>query len=91
MKAGQDLFDVTATVLLTMRDVLRDHLPDALLVHGDTSTTLAAAMAGPFVGMYRWAMSRRVCEPITCAHPSRKSSIAKLSASSRDGILHRRV
>jgi UDP-N-acetylglucosamine 2-epimerase (non-hydrolysing) len=46
MKPGQDLFDVTAAVLTGMRDVLRTHKPDVLLVHGDTSTTLAAAMAG---------------------------------------------
>ena len=46
MKAGQDLYDVTASVLLGMRDVLRQHKPDALLVHGDTTTSLAAAMAG---------------------------------------------
>jgi UDP-N-acetylglucosamine 2-epimerase (non-hydrolysing) len=46
MQPGQDLFDVTAAVLLAMRGVLRDHRPDVLLVHGDTSTALAAAMAG---------------------------------------------
>jgi UDP-N-acetylglucosamine 2-epimerase (non-hydrolysing) len=46
MKPGQDLFDVTTSVLMGMRDVLRQHKPDALLVHGDTSTTLATAMAG---------------------------------------------
>lgn len=46
MQPGQDLFDITAAVLLGMRNVLREHKPDALLVHGDTSTTLAAAMAG---------------------------------------------
>jgi UDP-N-acetylglucosamine 2-epimerase (non-hydrolysing) len=46
MKAGQDLYDVTASVLLGMRDVLRLQKPDALLVHGDTTTSLAAAMAG---------------------------------------------
>ncbi len=51
MKAGQDLFDVTASVLLGMRDVLRQHKPDALLVHGDTTTSLAAAMAGFYAGV----------------------------------------
>ena len=51
MKPGQDLFDVTASVLTGMRDVLRAHMPDALLVHGDTSTTLAAAMAGFYLGV----------------------------------------
>lgn len=51
MQPGQDLFDVTAGVLLGMRNVLREHKPDALLVHGDTSTTLAAAMAGFYLGV----------------------------------------
>lgn len=51
MKPGQDLFDVTASVLLGMRDVLREHRPDILLVHGDTTTTLAAAMAGFYAGV----------------------------------------
>jgi UDP-N-acetylglucosamine 2-epimerase (non-hydrolysing) len=51
MKPGQDLFDVTSSVLTGMRDVLRTQKPDALLVHGDTSTTLAAAMAGFYLGI----------------------------------------
>ncbi len=51
MKPGQDLFDVTVGVLLGMRDVLRAQKPNALLVHGDTSTTLAAAMAGFYLGV----------------------------------------
>ncbi len=51
MKQGQDLFDVTASVLLGMRQVLREHSPDALLVHGDTTTTLAASMAGFYAGV----------------------------------------
>lgn len=51
MKAGQDLYDVTASVLLGMRDVLRLHKPNALLVHGDTTTSLAAAMAGFYAGV----------------------------------------
>lgn len=51
MTPGQDLFDVTAAVLKGMRDVLKAHQPDALLVHGDTTTTLAAAMAGFYSGV----------------------------------------
>ena len=51
MKPGQDLFDVTASVLLGMRDVLKEHKPDVLLVHGDTTTTLASAMAGFYAGV----------------------------------------
>jgi UDP-N-acetylglucosamine 2-epimerase (non-hydrolysing) len=51
MKPGQDLFDVTANVLLGMRGVLSQERPDALLVHGDTTTTMAAAMAGFYSGV----------------------------------------
>ena len=51
MRPGQDLFDVTAAVLLAMRGVLADHRPDVLLVHGDTTTTLAAATAGFYAGV----------------------------------------
>jgi UDP-N-acetylglucosamine 2-epimerase (non-hydrolysing) len=45
MKPGQDLFDVTQKVLLGMRGVLRDVKPDRVLVHGDTTTTLAVSLA----------------------------------------------
>jgi UDP-N-acetylglucosamine 2-epimerase (non-hydrolysing) len=45
MKAGQDLYDVTSRVLLGMRDVLKEAQPDIVLVHGDTSTSTAAALA----------------------------------------------
>jgi UDP-N-acetylglucosamine 2-epimerase (non-hydrolysing) len=55
MKAGQDLTDVTSAVLTGMRDVLRDHrpdnVPDIILVHGDTTTALATAMAGFYAGV----------------------------------------
>ena len=45
MKLGQDLYDVTSRVLLGMRDVLREAQPDVVLVHGDTTTSTAAALA----------------------------------------------
>ena len=45
MKQGQDLYDVTARVLAGMRDVLDAVKPDVVLVHGDTTTSMAAAMA----------------------------------------------
>ncbi len=45
MKAGQDLYDVTANVLLGMRGVLEDFQPDVVLVHGDTTTTSATSLA----------------------------------------------
>ena len=43
MKQGQDLYDVTARVLTGMRDVLKETRPDIVLVHGDTTTSTAAA------------------------------------------------
>lgn len=45
MKQGQDLYDITSRVLLGMRDVLIDCKPDMVLVHGDTTTSTAAALA----------------------------------------------
>jgi UDP-N-acetylglucosamine 2-epimerase (non-hydrolysing) len=45
MQQGQDLYDVTSRVLLGMRDVLDEVKPDIVLVHGDTTTSTAAALA----------------------------------------------
>lgn len=45
MKAGQDLYDVTSRVILGMRDILKEVKPDIVLVHGDTTTSTAAALA----------------------------------------------
>lgn len=45
MKQGQDLYDVTARVLVGLRDVLQEVKPDVVLVHGDTTTSMAAALA----------------------------------------------
>lgn len=45
MKEGQDLYDVTTRVLLGMREVLKKTKPDIVLVHGDTTTSTAAALA----------------------------------------------
>ena len=46
MKQGQDLYDITSRVLLDMRDVIKVCLPEILFVHGDTTTSTAAALAG---------------------------------------------
>lgn len=46
MKQGQDLYDITSRVLLGMRDVFKVCRPDILFVHGDTTTSTAAALAG---------------------------------------------
>ncbi|GFZ38894.1 non-hydrolyzing UDP-N-acetylglucosamine 2-epimerase [Bacteroides nordii] len=48
MKQGQDLYDVTSRVLLGMRDVLKEAYPDVVLVHGDTTTSTASALAAFF-------------------------------------------
>ena len=45
MKQGQDLYDVTARVLIGMRDVFKECKPDVVLVHGDTTTSTVAALA----------------------------------------------
>ena len=46
MKQGQDLTDVTARVLTGLRDVFKENRPDVVLVHGDTTTSMAGALAG---------------------------------------------
>ncbi len=51
MQAGQDLFDVTSRSMLGLRVVIAEHKPDILLVHGDTTSTLAGAMAGFYTGV----------------------------------------
>jgi len=45
MKQGQDLYDVTSRVLVGLRDVLKEVQPDVVLVHGDTTTSTASALA----------------------------------------------
>ena len=45
MTQGQDLSDITSKVLIGMRDVLKQYNPDIVLVHGDTTTSIAAALA----------------------------------------------
>ncbi|UCN00606.1 UDP-N-acetylglucosamine 2-epimerase (non-hydrolyzing) [Sulfurimonas sp. SWIR-19] len=45
MKSGQDLYDITAKVLLGMKNILAEFKPDIVLVHGDTTTTSAASLA----------------------------------------------
>lgn len=51
MKQDQDLFDVTSLILTGMRAVFKIHKPDAVLVHGDTTTTLATSMACFYAGI----------------------------------------
>lgn len=51
MQANQDLADITSRALVGIRNSLREVKPDAILVHGDTTTALAAAMAGFYAGI----------------------------------------
>jgi UDP-N-acetylglucosamine 2-epimerase (non-hydrolysing) len=51
MKPGQSLHDVTANVLLGLRQVLEKEKPDLVLVHGDTTTTMAASLAAYYAGV----------------------------------------
>ena len=51
MDSGQTLFDITQKVMTGIRDVIELEKPDALLVHGDTTTTFAAAVAGFYSGV----------------------------------------
>ena len=51
MRPGQDLFEVTSSVLLGMKKVLQEVQPDVVLVHGDTTTAMATAMAGFYAGI----------------------------------------
>ncbi len=51
MRPGQDLFEVTSSVLLRMKKVLQEVQPDVVLVHGDTTTAMATAMAGFYAGI----------------------------------------
>jgi UDP-N-acetylglucosamine 2-epimerase (non-hydrolysing) len=51
MRPGQDLTDVTSAVLTGMRDVLRDEPPDLVVVQGDTTTTMAVALAAFYAGV----------------------------------------
>lgn len=51
MRKGQDLTDITSRVLLGLRDLFKYYSPDLMLVHGDTTTSMAAAMAGFYAGI----------------------------------------
>lgn len=51
MKPGQDIFDIVSRSLVRLGDTIRDIKPDTILVHGDTSTCLAGAMAGFYSGV----------------------------------------
>ena len=51
MKPNQDLFDITSNVMINLRDVYRKEKPDLVLLHGDTTTTMSAAIAAFYEGI----------------------------------------
>jgi UDP-N-acetylglucosamine 2-epimerase (non-hydrolysing) len=51
MKKNQDLSDITSRILLNMREIFQLHKPDVVVVHGDTTTTMATAMAAFYAGI----------------------------------------
>lgn len=51
MKSGQTLFDITSATMLGIKEVLEKELPDIVLVHGDTTTSFAAAVASFYMGI----------------------------------------
>ncbi|MEZ4574108.1 MAG: UDP-N-acetylglucosamine 2-epimerase [Vampirovibrionales bacterium] len=65
MQAQQDLTDITCRVLAGMRDVLTEHQPDLVLVHGDTTTTMATCSWPAFTRRFPSAMSRPAYVPST--------------------------
>ena len=66
MKQGQDLYDITSRVLLGLRDVLNETNPDLVLVHGDTTTSTAAALAA--YSPWPEEMNRRITGRIATYH-----------------------
>ena len=76
MKRGQDLYDITTAVLAGMRGVLAEAKPDVVLVHGDTTTSAAAALAA-FTRGFRWGMSKRACVRTICTtHGPGRSTVS---------------
>ena len=59
MKQNQTLFDVTSNVLIKLKDVLEAEAPDIVLVHGDTTTSFAAALASFSPADSRWSCGGR--------------------------------
>ena len=62
MKDGQTLTDITSRVLNLLTEVLVTEQPDIVLVHGDTTTSFAAALAA-FINRFQWDMWKQDCGP----------------------------
>lgn len=75
MKPGQGLTEITCRILEGLKGVLEDFKPDVVLVHGDTTTTLATSLAA-FYQRIPVGMSRPGCVPAICILPGRKRPTA---------------
>ena len=85
MKKGQDL-DITSSILLGMREVFDYHTPDIVCIHGDTTTTMATAMAAFYAGI-PWLVEAGLRTHDMMA-PFPEGIIVALLASLRNFILH---
>ena len=68
MQPGQTLSDITARVLKGLEGVIQKERPDMILVHGDTTTTFAGALAA-YTPRQRWATWKPACAPTTNTPP----------------------
>ena len=64
MTSGQTLYDVTTRALMGLKPVMEEAKPDMVLVHGDTTTTFAGALAA-FMPKFPWATWKQVLGPVT--------------------------
>ena len=71
MKPGQTLADITTAVLTGLTRLFEEIKPDRVLVHGDTTTAMAATMAA-FYARIPWPMSKRASAPATFSSPGRR-------------------
>ena len=77
MQPGQDLYDITSRILINLRDILQQSKPDLVLVHGDTTTSMAAASRWLplwllFINRFLSATSKRAFGHISLIIPGRK-------------------
>ena len=81
MANNQTLANLTAKVVTGLQDVLTEVKPDLVLVHGDTTTTMAASLAAySITSKFQWAMWKRACIPTTSTPPGRKKLTGKSPA-----------
>ena len=73
MQPGQDLYDITSRILINLRDILQQSKPDLVLVHGDTTTSMAGLPLWLlFINRFLSATSKRAFGHISLIIPGRK-------------------